>query len=364
MTYKRKGRLMNKLYESIKNKYQMYLLKKQHLTLMIRLHALLSHGFTLVEAMTFLFKQLNVKDKSLANSFTLMLKNGSTCYELLKFLKFPNTILMQLYFAERYSALPSTLKQCHIYYKQNQKLVSQFYKSIQYPLLLLLIFIFLIIILNHTVMPEFQSMYQSMDIKENPLQHMLQRFIAYFPYIFLITLIICLLFYCLFKKWLNRQSMSRQIKILSHLPILNSYYRLYITYQITNQFALFFKNGISLNDIVHIYMKQKESLFLQYLGVTLRDELNEGKQFTDIMRQFSCFEPRFIDYIEQGEKRDKLDIELIIYSQFLLDYIQEYIRKHISFIQPVMFVLIGCLILSVYLVMMLPIFEMIQTIEK
>ncbi|PTF90574.1 type II secretion system F family protein, partial [Staphylococcus chromogenes] len=166
---------MNKLYESIKNKYQMYLLKKQHLTLMIRLHALLSHGFTLVEAMTFLFKQLNVKDKTLVNSFTLMLKNGSTCYELLKFLKFPNTILMQLYFAERYSALPSTLKQCHIFYKQNQKLVSQFYKSIQYPLLLLLIFIFFILILHYTMMPVFLLMYQSIDITVHLFPLMIQR---------------------------------------------------------------------------------------------------------------------------------------------------------------------------------------------
>lgn len=38
--------------------------------------------------------------------------------------------------------------------------------------------------------------------------------------------------------------------------------------------------------------------------------------------------------------------------------------KHIKWIQPVMFLLISSLILSVYLVMMLPIFEMIQTIQN
>ena len=355
---------MNKLYENIRNKYHIYQLKKHHLTLMIRLHALLTHGFTLVEAMTFLFKQLNIQDKSLTNSFTSLLKKGSTCYELFKFLGFPNTILMQLYFAERYSALPNTLKQCHHYYKQNKKLVSQFYKCIQYPLILLLIFIFLIIILNHTVMPEFQTMYTSMNIKANNLQLTLQFYIAYFPYIFLIFLISCLTIYYLFRNWLNRQPMSHQIIILSKMPILNKYYRLFTTYQIANQFALFFKNGISFNDIVHIYMDQKESPFLQHMGIILRDALNEGRHFSAIMRQFLCFEPRFIEYIEQGEKRDKLDIELSIYSQFLLDHIQEYIKKHISYIQPIMFILIGGLILSVYLVMMLPIFEMIQLIEK
>lgn len=82
------------------------------------------------------------------------------------------------------------------------------------------------------------------------------------------------------------------------------------------------------------------------------------------MSQFKCFEPNFISYIEQGEKRDKLDIELLIYSEFLMDHIEKFIKKHISYIQPIMFVLIGLLILSVYLVMMLPIFNMMQTIQN
>ncbi|PTH71447.1 type II secretion system F family protein, partial [Staphylococcus agnetis] len=51
-------------------------------------------------------------------------------------------------------------------------------------------------------------------------------------------------------------------------------------------------------------------------------------------------------------------------SQFLMDHIESFIKKHISYIQPVMFGLIGLLILSVYLVMMLPIFNMMQTIQN
>ncbi|REI03539.1 type II secretion system F family protein, partial [Staphylococcus felis] len=44
--------------------------------------------------------------------------------------------------------------------------------------------------------------------------------------------------------------------------------------------------------------------------------------------------------------------------------IESFMMKHIKWIQPVMFLLISFLILSVYLVMMLPIFEMIQTIQN
>ena len=48
--------------ENIKNRVNMRQIKKHHLTLMIRLYALLEHGFTLVEAMNFLYGQLNIKN--------------------------------------------------------------------------------------------------------------------------------------------------------------------------------------------------------------------------------------------------------------------------------------------------------------
>lgn len=355
---------MNIRYENIKNKYLLYQVKKHHLIIMVRLHALLSHGFTLIEALTFLFEQLNIKNKNYKTHFYNLLNQGSTCFELFKYLGFPNTVLMQIYFAEQYGALPNTLKKCHTYYSQNVKLTAQFYKSIQYPIILLLIFLFLIMILNHTVMPEFRGMYSTMDLEESTLQIILSVFIAYFPILFILLLTLTILSFFIFKLWLQKQTMPRQILLLSNIPIFSKYYRLFITYQVANQFALFFKNGISLNDIVHIYTHQEESRFLQYLGVTLRNSIHKGMNFAEVMCQFQCFERHFISYIVQGEKRDKLDIELIVYAQFLLDHIEQFIKKHISYIQPIMFALIGLLILSVYLVMMLPIFEMMQTIQN
>ncbi|MDP4460142.1 competence type IV pilus assembly protein ComGB [Staphylococcus hyicus] len=355
---------MTSHYENIKNKISLYYIKKNHLTLMIRLHALLEHGFTLVEAMRFLYSQLNIKNININARFNHLLQQGSTCYELFKFLRFPETVLMQLYFAEQYSALPNTLKQCHTYYKQNQKLMKQFYKSLQYPIILLSIFLILIVILNQTVMPEFQSMYQSMNLKEDALQYTLRKSIQYFPTAFIILIIIILTNYYLFKRWLSKQKISMQIQILSHIPLFHKYYRLFTTYQITNQFALFFKNGITFNQIVYIYSQQNKNHFLQYLGASISNALHRGATLSEVMSQFKCFEPNFISYIEQGEKRDKLDIELLIYSEFLMDHIEKFIKKHISYIQPIMFVLIGLLILSVYLVMMLPIFNMMQTIQN
>ncbi|EGQ2918230.1 TPA: type II secretion system F family protein, partial [Staphylococcus pseudintermedius] len=124
------------------------------------------------------------------------------------------------------------------------------------------------------------------------------------------------------------------------------------------------RNGITLNDIVKIYLNQKANLFLQYIGHTLKEHLQQGESFSHILLQLDCFEPQFISYIKQGEKRDKLDIELEVYSTFLLERIEAMIHQHIKWIQPIMFAFIGILVLSVYLIMMLPVFEMMQAIKE
>ncbi|MDO5374702.1 MAG: type II secretion system F family protein [Staphylococcus rostri] len=132
----------------------------------------------------------------------------------------------------------------------------------------------------------------------------------------------------------------------------------------SQQFVLFFKNGIKLNDIVQIYLEQSENSFLTYVGETLKSEIQKGDDFSNILMNMNCFEKNFITYIEQGEKRDKLDIELIVYSTFIMDHIQSFIHRHIKLIQPIMFTMIGLLIMAVYLVMMLPVFEMMQSVQQ
>lgn len=355
---------MKQLYENIKNKRARKLIIQHHLIIIDRLKQLLSHGFTLGEAMSFIIKQLKIADQTLYDDVQNQLTKGANCYDVFKQLDYPRTILMQLYFAEKYGTILDTLERCHVYYSKNRKLKQKLIKTIQYPLTLLLIFLILIIVLNYTVMPQFDQMHDSMQVNVSTAQIILKQFISNFPIIFVITIITVVISVLSFRYWLAKQNINRQIYILSRIPLFNKYYKLIMTYQIANQFVLFLANGISLNDIVHIYINQNENVFFKYIGYELQKNIKQGIPFSAILSKLNCFDSNFISYIEQGEKRDKLDIELNIYCNFLIDHIESFMMKHIKWIQPVIFLLISSLILSVYLVMMLPIFEMIQTIQN
>lgn len=60
--------------------------------------------------------------------------------------------------------------------------------------------------------------------------------------------------------------------------------------------------------------------------------------------------------MQQDEKSGKLDIELKLYSQMLLQKFEDKVIKHTKLIQPIIFFILGLFIVSLYLVIMLSMF--------
>ena len=58
--------------------------------------------------------------------------------------------------------------------------------------------------------------------------------------------------------------------------MINTYYKIYRTYQLSNQLSLFYRNGTSLQQIVQIYRNEQDNEFLKFLGNCLLKKLIEG----------------------------------------------------------------------------------------
>ena len=77
---------------------------------------------------------------------------------------------MQVYLAERFGNIIDVLEETVNYMKVNRKSEQRLLKTLQYPLILVSIFIAMIIILNLTVIPQFQQLYTSMNIQLSSFQ--------------------------------------------------------------------------------------------------------------------------------------------------------------------------------------------------
>ena len=70
----------------------------------------------------------------------------------------------------------------------------------------------------------------------------------------------------------------------------NSYYKIFKTYQISIDLSLFYKNGVSLQDIVTTYIKQNDNEYLRFLGEFLMDKTNRGETLANSLAMMPCFQ--------------------------------------------------------------------------
>ena len=97
----------------------------------------------------------------------------------------------------------------------------------------------------------------------------------------------------------------------------------YKTYQLANDLALFYKNGISIQQVVDMYIHLQNNSFLNYIGIVIQNELNRGINLPNILIKIPCYQYDLIQFIKQGEKNNKLDIELKMYCQILIQRLQQ-----------------------------------------
>ena len=131
------------------------------------------------------------------------------------------------------------------YLKTNLQAKQRILKAIQYPIILIAIFITMLSILNYTVLPQFEHLYSMMDVKLNLSQTIITYLISHLPQIFSFVFTLLTLSIIIFI-FLNKLDISKNLH--SFLT-----YQLYVllfdykTYQLANDLALFYKMVLVFN---------------------------------------------------------------------------------------------------------------------
>ena len=94
----------------------------------------------------------------------------------------------------------------------------------------------------------------------------------------------------------------------------------------------------------------------------MKNDLLEGKQLEAIFQQLHYFEKNLYIVMANGQKYGRLDAELFHYSRYLLEKIEERMSLIMRIIQPLLFSLIGLLVVSIYLSILLPMFSLLDGI--
>ncbi|GGB04861.1 type II secretion system F family protein [Macrococcus hajekii] len=330
---------------------------------LIRLSELSDSGFTQYEAVSFLFSQYDSVKTDVKEECLHQLKEGKQLSDILAGLNYSNQTILQVYFAEQYGDINHSLKECYQYSLSQKKSRQQFLKTIQYPLILMIIFFGLIMVVNQTVLPQFKSMYDSMGITISAELQVMTSILFMMPRIIVILFFVIIVLLILYFLVYRRAAIATKLWLLRKIPVINSLYRKLLTYRFSLELSFFLSNGITMLKIIEIFKQQDKDIILKYIGEQIDDALLQGYPLPDAVSRINLFEKSMIHFIHHGERNSRLEIELKYYSDYIFRKFELQIMQYIKWIQPVVFFLLALLIITLYLVIILPMLQMMSGIQ-
>ncbi|EUJ51180.1 competence type IV pilus assembly protein ComGB [Paenilisteria rocourtiae] len=328
---------------------------------LIRLADLLSKGFTMEEAISFL--SITAPKDALRNEKIIeVLSSGAPFSEALSQANFPSFVCTQLHYASKHGYFSETVQETgdHLIRKAEQQKALR--KVFQYPLILFMTVIVVFFLLRIFLLPKFDTLFSQLKHGENQTTNFTYFILEKLPLIFLAFLGFVFIICTFFLTKQRKKNSYERAQLYCALPVLKKFMRLHYSQLFARECGYLLKSGLSINDMVQVFALPDSPSLFKHISEFVEKAFSDGTLFTKSLATFTIFEPEMIYIVQHGEKNGQLAEELLFYYKLCHQKSEEKIEKIFSFIQPAVFMIIGILIVSIYLSILFPMFSMVNSI--
>jgi len=303
-------------------------------------------------------KNLTAMNQEVINDFL----NGHSLSYTLKKLGFPGFICLHIYFAEKYGKVEDTLIDTAGLIEHKNREMKRLAKLLHYPLFLLLLFMVILIVLNVYLLPRFTSLYSSLGQSSDGLISFISALFHQLPIIFMISFIVIVLGALGFYLYLRGQDPHTRWTLLSALPLIGYYVKHYHSYVFSREASYLLKGGMSIQAMLETFRSQPYRRLYHDMGQFMSDELIRGQTMHQTLLQLPYMTEELKRITKHGEENGQLEQEWQFYSRYCLTSLEAKTEKIFAFIQPCLFLALGLAIVGAYLIILLPIFQIMQSI--
>ncbi|RDW19189.1 chromosome partitioning protein ParA [Oceanobacillus arenosus] len=324
-----------------------------------RLQRLLENGYPLLEAMETLKWDKNLLP--VATQIIESLKDGMTIDQAFERAMFHQSITSYLYFVQANGDLLGSIGKCIEMFEQRMNYTKKFQQMARYPIILFIIFSLLLYFIKQSVLPSFMEMFQTNSNASSMLVlsiFLIDLFMTGFIVIGLVIMI-AIPSWHLIK---HRISIEQQIKIYQSIPIYRGYMKTQTSYFFAVHFSSLLKTGMSFKEILQHMANQRKIPIITHYANLIKEELSRGLHITYLLTQFTLLEEQLVSIFQKNADVNALEKDLSVYGDLLMEEIEDRIMKSITFLQPVFFILLALFIVFIYVTLMWPMFELINTI--
>lgn len=326
-----------------------------------RLSELIEHGYMLEDSIEFLLFQYDVSLEKI-DSLKLELSHGKKLSDLLRYLGYSTFVTSKMKFAEDYGSIEDMLLEIENYLRIKKEQKEKVIKTLRYPLILTIALITLIMVFNLLVIPQFENIYTSSSIKMDIQTIILIKMIYLTPKIISIIVILSIIV-LVYMIYIKKYRKNIFLNTLMYIPKIRVYARLYYSYKFTLELSLFLMSGFSLKTALEVIIEENYDYYLTYFSKKIMRDLDKGLSFEEAIASIKFFDKSVEKFVIHGINNGLIDRELKLFSELMLDTFLTSLDKMLRKFQPVLFAILVFVIIGLYMVILMPIFNMASSLK-
>ncbi|HEY7543457.1 MAG TPA: type II secretion system F family protein [Blastocatellia bacterium] len=278
---------------------------------------------------------------------------------------FPRIYIATILAGERAGALDDVLLRYVSYQKTVSEARRKIKKSLTYPTLLISASLILVMVLSTYVIPKFMQLYagQSEALPSITIAVVSTAEFISKNLIWLLPTVIGSVIFLLF--W--RRTPQGRFKIdstLLRVPVAGETIRQMTIAQFTRSLATLLAGGITLPEGVEIASESITNRALRRSSEGVLAGIREGKPFTDSLAESGWVSELALDMIGVGERAGALREMLDEVANFYDGELEVRLNTITTFIEPIILIFMGGLVMTILLAMYLPLFYMIGNLGQ
>ena len=326
-----------------------------------RLSVLIKEGYTFSDGLKLLLPH-HMKDyKLMLTDIEEDFRNGLNVSHILSRIGFSANALLPIAIAEKDGRLSEALEGMAIRLEKTEAAKKKLKGLLAYPSVLFIFISILLVGFRSFFLPNMEALSVSRS-EDGGIASALPVLVTKVPDFIIGTGIGLLLISLVGRFIYQRLSPPKKIRVFTSLPIVANLVIMWKTRVFAGEIGGLLGSGLSMQDALDILIQQNLDPVLGEMSRNVKEHVIYGEPFHMAVGLTDGLTKELGTFAEHGSHSGHLSKELVIYSEYLDDAINQQISKGLAVLQPFLFSLIAVCILAAYIALLLPVYGMLDKI--
>lgn len=363
---KEQGMYLIKVKEGAQAKKHKKLSSRQLSELSKSLSTLLASGVSIVRALEIVADEegLSPSARALYMNILLDLRKGVSLSEAMEQQQcFPELMLGMIRSGEGSGNIDAVMDRLALHYERESRLKQQVRSAMTYPVVLLVMCIFVVIVIVTFILPQFEELFAEMESLPAITEMLMgaSHFLVNQWYVALLVLFVVGIVIRIVSKIDKIRHTLDYIKV--HMPVIGKLNKVIYTARFARTLSSLYSSGMPIAQALQTAGGTVGNLYVERQFEKVVTMVRSGIPLSQSLKEVDGFLRKLSSTILVGEESGRLDVMLDSIAVTMEQEAEEATKRLVTLLEPVLICVMALLVGFIMIAVMLPIYESYGAIE-